>query len=443
MIEVAEELNTYFEDFERLVKCPAGRRSAWLNSIRQNAFARFTETGFPSTKQEAWRFTNVAPVSRIPFERPVGKADGLTSSELASFTFEEEKCCQLVFVNGVFSDRLSSLTTLPRGARVRSLALALAKDRNRLEPYLTKLAGWEASPFTALNTAFLAEGAFVYLPPGTVLPEIIHLLFLSDARGHKMVTHPRILIIADRGCQVSIVESYAGREDGAYFTNAVTEIVAENDSIVDYHKIQRESGRAFHLSALHVLQQHNSRFTSNAISLGSALARNDINVVLNADGAECTLNGLYVTAENQHIDNHTTIDHARPNCSSREVYKGILDDHSTGVFNGKIIVRPNAQKTNAKQTNRNLLLSNDALVNSTPQLEIFADDVKCTHGATIGQLDDDELFYLRSRGIDENSARTILTYAFASEILSAVRIKPIQCQIDLVLLTRLTRLQSE
>jgi len=442
-IEAAEKLSTYISDFEMFGRSASAKRSDWLKSIREDAFAQFQQLGFPSTREEDWRYTNVAPISRHPFRRALSRPNGLTSAELSNFTFGELDGCQLVFVDGAFSQKLSTRTALPRGVRVRSLATALQKDRGRLEPYLAKLAGFDRNAFTALNTAFMSHGAFVYLPRGIIFNGIIHLLFLSTGHKKNSVTHPRTLIVAGEETQVSIVESHVGLEHGVYFTNAVTEIVAARNSTVEYHKIQRESREAFHVASLHVLQERDTNFTSHSISLGGALVRNDLNIVLNAEGAESTLNGLYVTAEKQHVDNHTKIDHAKPNCRSRELYKGILDEQSTAVFNGKILVRMNAQKTSAKQTNKNLLLSDRALVNSTPQLEIFADDVKCTHGATIGHLDEDELFYLRSRGIDEVSARTLLTYAFASEILSTVKIKPIQCQIDLVLLTRLNRLQED
>ena len=268
---------------------------------------------------------------------------------------------------------------------------------------------------------------------------MIHLLFVSTGHEEAAVSHPRNLIVLGHGSQGTVVESYLGLKRDRYFTNAVTEIVAGRDSVLDHYKLQRETENAFHVATVQARQERNSNVVSHSISLGGALVRNDINFVLDGEGCQALLNGLYVTHASQHVDNHTRIDHARPHCDSRELYKGILNDKSTGVFNGKIVVRPDAQKTNAKQTNKNLLLSEEALVNAAPQLEIFADDVKCTHGATIGRLNDDELFYLRSRGIDESSARTLLTYAFASDILGVMKVKPIQCQIDLVLMNRLTK----
>jgi len=442
MIDVIEEKTTYLSSFREFEMSPMAKAQTWLNAIRQNAIARFSELGFPNTRQEDWRFTSVSPIARTPFKLAAPGRNGLTVADIANYTFGEVGCTQLVFVNGHFSEQLSTLRSLPRGSRVTSLAKALQTDSDLVKPYLAKYVTFENNAFTALNTAFMVDGSFVYLPSGTVLKDIVHLLFVSARRAEATVTYPRNLIVIGDGSQVTIVESYVGLEKGVYFTNAVTEIIAGSNCVVDHYKLQRESNDAFHIGCLQVQQQRDSNFTSHSLSLGASLVRNGVNVVLDAEGSECVLNGLYVTKGKQHVDNHTSIDHAKPHCNSRELYKGILDDSSTGVFNGKVIVRKNAQKTNARQTNKNLLLSEDALVNTTPQLEIFADDVKCTHGATIGQLDEEGLFYLRSRGIDESSARTLLTYAFATEILSAVKVKPIQCQIDLVLLTRLSRLHG-
>ncbi len=428
--------DAYESDFGAFEKTPAGKRS-WVHGIRTAAMARFAGLGFPTTRNEQWRYTNVAPIARTHFRPATYRPDGLTAADLASFTFGEVGC-QLVFINGGYVDALSTVPQLPRGMRVRSLQSAFKTDRDRIEPHLARCAVAEANPFLAFNTAFMKDGAYVHVPAGLSFNNVIHLLYLSTG-GHETVSHPRTLIVAGEGSRVGVVETHGGLSDGAYFTNAVTEIVAGSGSAVEHCKIQRESETAYHIGSLHVLQDRDSTFNSNAISLGGALVRHDIEVNLGAPGGDCTLNGLYVTRGRQHVDNHTRIVHARPHCTSRELYKGILDDSSTGVFNGSIVVRKDAQKTNARQTNRNLLLSEDALVNTQPQLEIFADDVKCTHGATIGRLNQEELFYLRSRGMGEESARTLLTYAFASEIVGALRVKPIQCQIDLVLLNRLSR----
>jgi Fe-S cluster assembly protein SufD len=439
MIDWTEEKSSYLSGFAQFERRINGRRHSWLNKIREKAIEGFDALGFPNARDEEWRFTSVSPITSVPFKPPDPPQDLPDISELSDFTVCENACTQLVFLNGFFSEKLSTVKLLPKGVRIDSLVRALDTQRPLIEPVLAKQASFQKNTFTALNTAFMSDGAFVYLPSGTVLKDPVHLLFLSMGATEPAMSAPRCLILAGNGCQASIVESYAGLDKGLYFTNAVSEICIGKNSVIDHYKLQRESENAFHMATIQVAQENDSSYTSHSLSLGGALVRNNINVVLDGPGADCVLNGLYVTKGRQHVDNHTSIDHARPNCTSRELYKGILDDASSGVFNGRIIVQKDAQKTNAKQTNKNLLLSKHASINTTPQLEIRADDVKCTHGATIGQLNDEELFYLRSRALDRETARTLLTYAFASELLQAVRIKPIQCKIDLVLLSLLSR----
>jgi Fe-S cluster assembly protein SufD len=303
---------------------------------------------------------------------------------------------------------------------VVTLREALRDRPEAVEAHLGKVAGFEKSAFTALNTAFLEDGVFILLPKGAVVEEPVHLVFLSAAGSEPMVSHTRVLVVAEANSQAKIIETYAG--DSAYFTNAVTEIVCGDGAIVEHYKVQREGPLAFHVQTIQSAQGRGSRFDSHNLCLGAALARTDINVLFQAEGGECSLNGLFVTAGAQHVDNHTLIDHARPHCTSRELYKGILDGKSRGVFHGKIVVRPDAQKTDAIQTNKNLLLSREALVNSTPALEILADDVKCRHGSTIGQLDASALFYLRARGLGEAEARAMLTYGFATDLTSRIRV---------------------
>src|SRR5262249_41723876 len=308
---------------------------------------------------------------------------------------------RLVFVNGRFQGELSKL---PRGIEVGSLAATMQSGHATAEQHLARHAGYKDHAFVALNTAFLEDGAFIEVPKETVLEQPLHLVFLSVPTG-PVVSHPRSLIVVGRDAQVSVVESYFGFSEKTYFTNAVTEIVAGENAIVEHYKLQQEQEQAFHVSTLQVHQERASSFTSHSISLGGALVRNDVNTVLDGEGAESTLNGLYIGKGAKRVDNHTTIDQAQPHCSSREIYKGILDGKASAVFNGKIVVRKGAQKTDAKQTNKNLLLSEDATINTKPQLEIYADDVKCTHGATIGQLGEESVFYLRSRGIGQEEAR--------------------------------------
>jgi Fe-S cluster assembly protein SufD len=334
-----------------------------------------------------------------------------------------------VFVNGQHAARLSHPGRPVPGIEVLSLGEVLRRQPQRVEPYLARITGEGANAFADLNTAFLEDGAAVFLSPGAVSEEPIHLIFLSTSPGSARVSYPRTLIVAGPGSRARIVESYGGPAGEVYFTNAVTEIVAGEDSSVDHYKLQEESESAFHVATLAVRQERASRFSNTQIALGAALFRQDIGVVLGGEGGECVLNGLFVADRSQHTDTHTRIDHATPHCVSRELYRGIMDGRARGVFHGLILVRKDAQKTDAYQTNRNLLLSREALVNSTPQLEILADDVKCKHGSTTGQLDPGALFYLRSRGIGEAAARSLLTYAFASEVLQGIPLETLRAAV--------------
>ena len=436
MIEVMQEKDTYLSQFARLEKRLAGDRQPWFHRTRKAAIAHFAELGFPTTRHEEWKFANVAPLTKIPFRPVEGSGlDGVTDETLKRFNFDGLDCTQLVFVNGRFAEGLSTIRPLHNGMKVGSLAAALDSDRERVEPYLARHAGYKDQAFVALNTAFVEDGAFVYVPPGKIVEHPLHLLFVSTSPDGPTVSHPRNLIVVGDNSQITIVESYVGLDGSRYFTNAVTEIIAGQNAVIDHCKLVQESAEAFHIATLAVHQDRASNFTSHSISLGGAFVRNDVNARLDAEGVECTLNGLYVASGHQLMDNHTVIDHAKPHCNSHEVYKGVLDGKSKGVFNGKIIVRPDAQKTDAKQTNKNLLLSADAVIDTKPQLEIYADDVKCTHGATIGQLDNDAIFYLRSRGIGPEDARNMLTYAFANDILSRIKIDAVRTHLDAALLS--------
>jgi Fe-S cluster assembly protein SufD len=313
---------------------------------------------------------------------------------------------------------------------VASLAKALTAHRELVEPYLGHHARPENSAFTALNTAFLHDGAFVYVPQGKVVEQPIYLVFLTTPSSDPTMTHPRNLIVAGPTSQVTLVESYAGATDAVYLTNAVTEVIAGESAVIDHYKLQEESLESFHVSTLQLYQEQASNFSSHAVTFGGSLVRNDVNALLDAEGCECTLNGLYMGRDEQLIDNHTRIDHAKPHCASHELYKGILDKKAKGVFNGKIYVHQDAQKTDAKQTNQTLLLSDDATINTKPQLEIFADDVKCTHGATVGQLDAEAIYYLRTRGIGLREARRILTFAFANDIVGRIKIEALRERLE-------------
>jgi Fe-S cluster assembly protein SufD len=437
MIDVTEERDLYLSNFALLEKSLSGKEPAWLHRIRKEAMARFAELGFPSTRNEEWRFTNVAPLVKTPFKPASYQPAAPAAGSIERFTLGRWAGYQLVFINGQFSKEYSSPQLLSRGVQVSNLATALQSDAGWLDSHLARYASYEEHPFVALNTAFIAEGALINIPKDTVVEEPIHLLFISIGNGEATVSHPRNLIVAGPNSQTKVIESYAGVDDGIYFTNAVTEIVAGENAVIDHYKVQRESVRAFHVATLQVQQARSTNVSTHSISLGGALVRNDVNAVLDGEGCDCVLNGLYMVAGRQHVDNHTRIDHAKPHCSSRELYKGILDEKARAVFNGRIIVRPGAQKTDSKQTNKNLLLSEEALVNTNPQLEIYADDVKCTHGATIGQLSADALFYLRSRGIGLDTARNLLTYAFASDITGRIKIEAVRAELEQVLFAQL------
>jgi len=317
---------------------------------------------------------------------------------------------------------------------VCTIAEALVRYPKQIEAHLARYADYRNQPFVALNTANFEDGLFIQIPKGAVIEKPIILRHASSANGQPTATHPRNLILAGPDSQATIIEEYTGT--GAYFTNAVTEVVAGDHAVIDHYKLQTESPEAYHVSTLQVQLGRDTNFRSHAINLGGALVRNDINSVL-SEGTECTLNGLYLTAGDQHIDNHTTIDHAKPHAASHELYKGILDGKSSAVFNGKILVRKDAQKTDAKQTNKNLVLSEDAMINTKPELQILADDVRCTHGATIGQLDAEGIFYLQSRGIGREEARNLLIYAFARDIIDRVKVASLRDQLEELLLEKL------
>jgi Fe-S cluster assembly protein SufD len=436
MIDVMDEKEVYLADFARFEKQGGANGQSWVQEIRQAAIDRFAELGFPTTREEEWRFTSVAPLAQIPFQAvgAYGRRD-LTVEQLQRVAFGTAHRNRLVFVNGHYAPDLSSLPALPPGVVVTNLAAALETHPAWVEVYLAKYASYENHAFTALNTAFLKDGAFVYLPKDRVLAEPLHLLFVSTTGEEATVAHPRNLIVAGAQSQLTLVESYVGLKDDVYFTNAVTELIAGPGAIVDHYKLQRESQHAFHVATLHIHQDRGSNISSHYVGLGGSLVRNEIHAVLAAEGCACTLNGLYLADGTQLMDNHTVIDHAKPHCPSHELYKGILNGKARGVFNGKIFVRQDAQKTDAKQTNQTLLLSEDATINTKPQLEIYADDVKCTHGATVGQLDEESIFYLRSRGIGLEAARSLLTFAFANDIISRIRIEPIRTYLENYLLT--------
>jgi Fe-S cluster assembly protein SufD len=434
MLPVMDIKDHYLETFSRLEKARREDEHSPLDRLREAAMSRFAELGFPTTHDEEWRFTNIAPLTQICFQPATPSVPKpLTDLKLDRLTYGAWNCYRLVFVNGAFAPELS---IPPAGQTLQpsSLRSALDQEPQVLEPYLVKYADYEDHAFVALNTAFLDDGAFVSIPRNQIVDKPIHLVFVSVPGREPTVAHPRVLIVASVNSQATIVESYVSFGNDVAFTNAVSEVVLQENAGIDHYKIQRENLQTFHVATLQVQQDRSSRFSSHSVATGGSLLRNEVNAVLDGEGCECTLNGLYMAKGKQLIDNHTRIDHAKPHCTSHELYKGILDEQARGVFNGKIYVHQDAQKTDAKQTNKTLLLSEDAVINTKPQLEIFADDVKCTHGATIGQLAEEAIFYLRSRGIGRDDARSLLTFAFANDIIGRIKVEPIRAHLEETLL---------
>lgn len=429
------ERDRYLSDFESFEKRFAGGLS-WLRPIRLAAIERFADVGFPTTRQEDWKYTNVAPIVQSPFT-PVFELspDGLDSRVIGELSLATAN--RVVFVNGIFSKDLSSAFRLPPGVKVGSLADAMREDPDRIEQHLARYARVEDSGFVALSTAFIRDGAFLYLPNGAQLEEPVQFLFISTAHGDPIVSHPRNLIILGENARATIIESYASPAQDVYLTNAVTEIALGAGAGLEHYRIQRESEQASHIATTQVVQGGDSSYSSFVVELCGRFARHNLNVLLDAEGAECSLLGLYLTAGLGFVDNHTLIDHAKSHGTSREVYKGILGGKSRAVFNGKVIVRKDAQKTDAQQTNKNLLLSDRAEIDTKPQLEIFADDVKCSHGAAIGQLDEQAIFYLRSRGMSEDHARRLMIYGFASDLIRRIRLDSMRHELDAAVATRL------
>jgi Fe-S cluster assembly protein SufD len=431
----------YLANFAQFESAVAHNGQAWTQPLRKAAIARFAELGFPTTRDEEWKYTNVAPITRIPFQPAQRTAHTLASRALTAATIPELVCAQLVFVNGHYVPELSALQALPQGVEAGSLALTLSSRPSWLEAHLAHYASYEDHAFVALNTAFMHDGACVYVPRGSVVDLPIHLVFISLPQGEATVSYPRNLLVLEESTQATVIESYIGLGHDVYLTNAVTELVLGQNAMAEHCKLEWESSGAFHVATLQVQQARSSNFVSHAIAVGGALARHDINVALNGEGGENTLNGLFMATDQQHIDNHTRIDHVKPHCTSRELYKGILDGKGRGIFNGKIVVHKDAQQTDAMQTNKNLLLSADASIDTKPQLEIFNNDVKCSHGSTIGQLDENSLFYLRTRGLGEEAARSLLTYAFASELVNRIKLEPLRTKLNDFVLTWLPHSQ--
>jgi Fe-S cluster assembly protein SufD len=441
MAQATKERTAYAEQF-RSFAAARGRASepAWVSALREEAFAGFEARGFPTTDEEDWKYTNTAPLARREF-RPAdaSAASSLAPAAIEPFVYAEARASRLVFVNGLFAPALSSLARLPGGVVVADISAALAGEHGALvRAKLNSLApAVGVSAFASLNTAFFGGGAFIFVPQGARVETPVQLLFLSDASGGHLAS-PRLLVVAERESEINIIESYAAiGAGGEYLTNTVAEIFVGDNARVTHVKVQDEDDAAFHVGTTQAEVGRDAVYDLTTITLGSKLSRHDIAVRLGRENGTCHVDGLYLVGDGQHADTHSLIDHGVPHCASRQTYKGILDGKSRAVFNGRVFVHEGAHQTDAQQSNKNLLLSREARVDTKPQLEIYNDDVKCSHGATVGQLEEEELFYLLSRGLHPTLARNLLTYGFAEEIVEKIKHESIRRQLDGAILNRL------
>ena len=439
MNAVMQTKNHYAAEFERVAAGLAGHSVPWLRELRLAAIERFAARGFPTARDEDWKYTRTNVIERRAFNCEAAGEMALDMENIDKLLQAESAAQRMVFINGRYFPALSRLDKLPAGVVVNSLAKVLREDADELKDIFGKVAALDRHPFAALNTAFADDGVYLALADGAAMEQPIHIVFITTAAQEGRVAHPRLLVKAGDNSQAALVERHLALDDAVYFNNVIAEIKLDKNAALAYYRVQEEGAKALHISGVHVHQDRDSRFNSYSTALGNALLRNDIDVQLAAAGAQCALTGLYLASGRQHVDTHTRIDHLHPHGTSNEFYKGILDGHGRGVFNGKVIVHPDAQKTDARQVNQNLLLSDDAEVDTKPQLEIYADDVKCSHGATVGQLDADAVFYLRSRGLDEAAARGLLVYAFAREIIEQVKVPALRAYLDQAVISRLPR----
>lgn len=433
----------YAADFERLADSLAGCAVPWLRELRREAISRFVARGFPTPRDENWKYTRTTAIEKYGFSYAVASEFAVDMGRIDKLLQADAAMQRLVFINGRYFPALSCLDTLPAGIDVGSLNEVLHQRPDAIKGLLGTIADLDRHPFAALNTAFADDGAYLALARNMEVEQPIHVVFITTTAHEGRVSHPRLLVKADDNSHAVLVERHISLDDTVYFSNVITEISLGNNAAIDYYRVQEESSKAFHIGGVHVQQDRDSRFVAYSATLGSALVRNDVDVQLVASGAQCELNGLYVASGRQHVDIHTRVDHFKPHGTSNEFYKGILDGRARSVFNGKVIVHSGAQKTDARQSNNNLLLSSDAEADTKPELEIYADDVKCSHGATVGQLDADAVFYLRSRGIDATTARNLLTSAFAQEIIDQIKVPALRTYLDKAVSARLPRSSRE
>ena len=438
-IDRAVTAATPFEEaFRSLIEGDGAAAPARIQSLRSAAFETFRRLGFPTTKNEDWHFTSVAPIVEHDYLHITTPSGDVQRAALTPFLFGRSEWHTLVFVNGRHAPELSNTRTLPKGVKLLDLRRAW-REAPQLTEAMGSITSYTDRAFTALNAAFMHDGAVLHIDRDLEVEMPIHLLFVTDAVAAKSMMHPRNLIVVGRNAKAKVIESYVSLSDAVYFTNAVTEVSVADGATLHHYKMQREGMRAFHVGTIETRQGRDSHYISFSLGIGGSLTRTNIYTTLAGEGCGATLNGLYMLDGEQHCDHQTLIAHVQPNCFSRELYKGVLDGQSHGVFNGKVYVDPIAQKTDGKQTNNTLLLSDKAQIDTKPQLEIFADDVKCTHGATVGRLDEQALFYMKSRGVSRQLARELLTYAFAADVLETIEQDSVREELERMTLQRFTR----
>ncbi len=431
----------FVEVFKAWSEEDGGFAPDFVLTARAQGIERAQALGFPTMKNEDWHFTSVAPLLEHDYVLATAPSGDVSADDLEPFTFAQGDWHTIVFVNGRFAAELSTLAALPAGVRVLDLQRAW-REAPELAKRIGSISPMDGRAFSALNSAFMNDGAVVEIGRNVTVEKLIHLVFVSDANAAKSMMHPRNLVVVGSNAKAALLESYVATSDAMYLTNAVTEVSIGDGATLHHYRIQREGRRAYHVGTVEATQARDSHYVSFSFAIGAALSRTNIYTKLDGDGCGATLNGLYMLDGEQHCDHQTQILHAQPNCYSRELYKGILDGRSHGVFNGKVYVEPIAQKTDGKQTNNTLLLSERAQIDTKPQLEIFADDVKCTHGATVGRLDDQALFYMKSRGVPRELARQLLTYAFAADVLETIELAPVREQLERMTLVRYTTVEE-
>ena len=432
--ELVKSENNYQAAFRNLRE--SSPTVAWLELVRGSAMDRFEQLGFPAVKDEEWKYTNLASLAKEDFTPAV--SDEIDLPDADRFSYPETASAHLVLVNGFLREDLSTTTGLESVVAIDLFnAGADARYNKIIRKYLARNAGYHNNGVTALNTAFLQSGVFIWIPKNIKLEVPLQVTFVTDAGLENSASFPRVLVVAEENSSATLIENFVSHGDGTYFTNAIAEIVLKDGARLEHYRLQRESRNAYHISTTSAELGRASSYDTTSINLGARLSRHDVSVVLDHEGAETAVDGLYMVGADQHSDTHSVIDHKQPHCNSHQLYKGILDDNGRAVFNGKIFVREGAQKTDAMQTNKNLLLSDKARVDTKPQLEIYADDVKCAHGAAVGQIDPEELFYLETRGIGPELGRNLLTYGFAEEVIGKIKVHSIRSQLDEIVLRQL------